>query len=145
MARDFKFEIVEHLVTLRTNDSGWSLELNLVSYNDRPAKYDIREWSPDHRSMSKGITLCDEEAEKISAAIAKRYFEQHAEDELPDMEQEIDAGPTDEADIVPFKKKSAPQPAARPKVEAKPKAKTPAKAKKSASSVVVPDGIQLPF
>jgi hypothetical protein len=27
--------------------SGWSKELNLISWNDRDPKYDLREWSPD--------------------------------------------------------------------------------------------------
>ena len=37
------------------------LELNRVSFNGAPAKYDIRTWSPDHTKMGKGITLSNEE------------------------------------------------------------------------------------
>lgn len=56
---DFKFEITEHLGTLSESARGWTKELNKVSFNDRPAKYDLREWDPDHQKMSKGVTLSD--------------------------------------------------------------------------------------
>ena len=46
--REFKFEIVESIVTLSTERSGWTKELNLVSFNDAPPKYDLRTWDPDH-------------------------------------------------------------------------------------------------
>ena len=41
---------------------GWNRELNVVAWNDNPAKYDIREWDETHERMSKGITLTAEEA-----------------------------------------------------------------------------------
>ena len=63
---DFKFEITEHLGTLSESARGWTKELNKVSFNDRPAKYDLREWDPDHQKMSKGVTLSDEEMEILS-------------------------------------------------------------------------------
>lgn len=58
---DFKFEIIKNIAVLYENAKGWTKEFNLVSWNDRPAKYDIREWSPDHKAMGKGITLTEEE------------------------------------------------------------------------------------
>jgi hypothetical protein len=58
---DIKFEITKTIGVLSTSEKGWTKELNLVSWNDRPAKYDLREWSPDHQTMSKGITLSKEE------------------------------------------------------------------------------------
>ena len=45
---EFTFEIEEHLLTLSENDKGWTKELNRVSFNGAPAKFDIRSWSPDH-------------------------------------------------------------------------------------------------
>jgi len=59
--KEFQFEIVEELLVLSTNDKGWSKELNRVSFNGAPAKYDIRTWGPNHEKMGKGITLSDEE------------------------------------------------------------------------------------
>ena len=58
---EFTFEIEEKLLVLSENDKGWTKELNRVSSNGAPAKYDIRSWSPDHTKMGKGITLTNEE------------------------------------------------------------------------------------
>ncbi len=55
-----KFEIEEKLGVLSTR-TGWSKELNLVSWNNRKAKGDIREWDEEHQKMGKGITLSKEE------------------------------------------------------------------------------------
>jgi len=58
---DIKYEITKHIGVLSESAKGWKKELNLISWNDREPKYDIREWSPDHEKMGKGITLTDEE------------------------------------------------------------------------------------
>lgn len=58
---EIKFEIVEHLITLSETAKGWTKELNRVSWNGADAKYDIRQWSPDHEKMGRGITLSEEE------------------------------------------------------------------------------------
>jgi len=58
---DIKYEITKHIGVLSESTKGWKKELNLISWNDREPKYDIREWSPEHEKMGKGITLSDEE------------------------------------------------------------------------------------
>lgn len=58
---ELKFEITKNIGVLSENAKGWTKELNLVSWNDREPKYDLREWSPDHDRMGKGITLTDDE------------------------------------------------------------------------------------
>lgn len=62
---ELKFEITEHLGDLGENSRGWSRELNLVSWNDREPKYDLRDWSPDHSRMGKGLTLTADELVKL--------------------------------------------------------------------------------
>lgn len=62
---DIKFEIVQSLGVLSTSPKGWTKELNLVSWNDREPKYDIREWSPEHDKMGKGVTLSKEEFDEL--------------------------------------------------------------------------------
>lgn len=62
---DIKFEIKETIGILSESAKGWKKELNLVSWNDKEPKYDIREWSPDHAKMGKGVTLTKEELEKL--------------------------------------------------------------------------------
>lgn len=61
MANDIKYEIERTIGVISQSASGWSKELNLVSWNGNPPKFDIRDWSPDHSKMGKGITLTDEE------------------------------------------------------------------------------------
>lgn len=51
------FNIIESLGVLSTSTNGWTKEVNVVSWNDRPAKLDIRDWDPDHNKMSRGIGL----------------------------------------------------------------------------------------
>lgn len=62
---DIVFEITKHFGVLSEEKSGWKKELNLVSWNNRAPKLDIRDWSPDHEKMGKGVTLSKEEAQKL--------------------------------------------------------------------------------
>ena len=63
--REISFEIKEHIGVISSNDKGWSKELNIVSWNGQPAKFDIREWDQDHQRMTKGITLLDRDMRKL--------------------------------------------------------------------------------
>lgn len=51
------YEIVEYIGAISSWESGWTRELNLISWNGAKPKYDIREWDEKHDRMSKGITL----------------------------------------------------------------------------------------
>lgn len=59
------FEIKERIGVIKPYPTGWNKELNLVSWNGSSAKYDIRDWDPEHEHMSRGITLHPEEMRKI--------------------------------------------------------------------------------
>jgi hypothetical protein len=72
MPVEFKYEIVEKIAVLSESSKGWTKELNLISWNDREPKYDIREWSPDGEKMGKGITLSDEEMVILKSALEGR-------------------------------------------------------------------------
>ena len=48
---DIKFEIKETIGVLSISSKGWTKELNLVSWNDKKPKYDLREWDPPHEKM----------------------------------------------------------------------------------------------
>ena len=61
---EISFEIVEHIGVLSTGSKGWTKELNLISWNGREPKYDLREWSPEHDKMGKGVTLSKDELNK---------------------------------------------------------------------------------
>ena len=62
---DVKYEIKETVGTLSKSSKGWSKELNLISWNGREPKYDLRDWAPDHTKMGKGVTLSVEELKKL--------------------------------------------------------------------------------
>ena len=49
---DIKFEIIKKIGVLSKTDKGWAKELNLISWNDREPKYDIREWSPNGQTTN---------------------------------------------------------------------------------------------
>ncbi len=66
---DIKFEIKKEIAVLSENAKGWRKELNLVSWNGAAPKYDIREWSPDHERMGKGVTLSVEEFMSLKEAL----------------------------------------------------------------------------
>jgi hypothetical protein len=62
---DIKYEIKETIGILAESAKGWKKELNLISWNDKDAKYDLRDWSPEHEKMGKGVTLSKEELAKL--------------------------------------------------------------------------------
>ena len=62
---DFSYEITKELGVLSENAKGWKMQLNMVSWNGKEPKYDIRTWSPDGERMGKGISLTAEEIEQL--------------------------------------------------------------------------------
>ena len=68
---DINFDIVKHFGVLSAEKNGWKKELNLVSWNARNPKFDVRDWAPGHEKMGKGITLSQEEAQKLVELLNK--------------------------------------------------------------------------
>ena len=62
---DIKYDIVEEIGGVSESSTGWTKELNLISWNNREAKYDLRDWAPDHAKMGKGITLSIDELRQL--------------------------------------------------------------------------------
>lgn len=62
---DTKYEIEEELGKLAESGKGWTKELNLVSWNGKEAKYDLRDWAPEHGKMGKEITLPRDELKTL--------------------------------------------------------------------------------
>lgn len=62
---EIKYEITEKFGILSESSNGWKKEINLISWNDKPAKFDIRDWSPDGEKMGKGITISLSEAKAL--------------------------------------------------------------------------------
>ena len=66
---EIRYEIIRHIGNLSESSRGWTKELNTISWNGGVPKLDIRDWAPDHEKMGKGITLTEEEAEKLVSFI----------------------------------------------------------------------------
>lgn len=66
------YRIIANVGILAKRPNDWSKEVNIVSWNEGPAKLDIREWSPDHDKMSKGITLTADEAQRLVDSVLAR-------------------------------------------------------------------------
>ncbi len=63
--KEIKFEIVRKLGILSDGGRAWRKELNLVAWNDREPKLDIREWNEEHTRMGRGVTLTRDEGGKL--------------------------------------------------------------------------------
>ena len=68
---EIKYEIIKTIGVLSTSAKGWTKELNLVSWNEREPKYDLRDWAPEHEKMGKGITLTEEEAKILKGLLGE--------------------------------------------------------------------------
>ncbi|AJA46286.1 hypothetical protein CPAST_c01860 [Clostridium pasteurianum DSM 525 = ATCC 6013] len=62
---EIKYEIKENIGVVSESPKSWKKELNIISWNGKEPKYDLRDWSPEHEKMGKGITLTLEELKKL--------------------------------------------------------------------------------
>ena len=58
---NIKYEIIKEIGIISTSSKGWNKELNLISWNDREPKYDLRDWDENHEKIGKGVTFTKEE------------------------------------------------------------------------------------
>ena len=66
---DIKFDIIEKLGTIREGSKGWSKEVNIISWNGRKPKVDIRDWDENNEKMGKGLTLTKEELKTLKGLL----------------------------------------------------------------------------
>ena len=62
---EIKFEIKETVGILSQSPKGWTKELNLISWNGKEPKFDLRDWAPEHEKMGKGVTLTVEDLKAL--------------------------------------------------------------------------------
>jgi len=67
--KDIQYEIAKEIAVLSESDSGYTKEINLVSWNGKEPKYDIRSFSPDREKCGKGITLTAGEVTRLLEAL----------------------------------------------------------------------------
>ena len=68
---NIKYNIVKEIGIISESKSDWKKELNLISWNEREAKYDLRDWSPNHEKMGKGVTLTADEVQELYKLLSK--------------------------------------------------------------------------
>lgn len=68
---EFKYTITQEIGILSESKSGWTREVNLISWNGAEPKFDIRDWSPDREKMGKGISLSADEIKKLKFILDK--------------------------------------------------------------------------
>ena len=68
---EIKYEITEHLGVISETARGWKREVNMISWNGREPKVDIRDWSPEHDKMSNGLTFTKDELVELTKIVEK--------------------------------------------------------------------------
>ena len=51
---EIKYEIQQTVGTISQSPKGWNKELNLISWNGKAPKYDLRDWAPDLYENGQG-------------------------------------------------------------------------------------------
>ena len=72
--REIQYEIVKEIAVLSTGDSGYTKEINLISWNGNEPKYHIRSLSPNREKCGKGITLNADVAAALLKALQKELI-----------------------------------------------------------------------
>ena len=67
--KEIQYEMVKEIAVLSAGDSGYTKEINLISWNGKEPKYDIRSFSPNREKCGKGITLTADEAAALLKAL----------------------------------------------------------------------------
>lgn len=70
-----KYEIIHHIGVIGEGSRGWRKEVNIISWNERKPKLDIRDWDETHDKMGKGITLNEEEVANLKKLLNELNLE----------------------------------------------------------------------
>ena len=73
MMKEIQYEIRQEIAVLSRSDSGYTKEINLISWNGKEPKYDIRSFSPNRERCGKGITLTETEAKQLLEALQAHF------------------------------------------------------------------------
>lgn len=73
ISSEISFKLLDRVGLIAVTPRGWNKELNIISWNGGQAKYDIRDWSPEHDRMSKGMTLREEELKGLHNLLLEKY------------------------------------------------------------------------
>ncbi len=66
-----QYDIIRHIGVIGEGSRGWKKEINIISWNNRAPKIDIRDWDENHEKMGKGVTLSKEEASSLKNILSE--------------------------------------------------------------------------
>lgn len=66
--------VIKKIAVISDEDKGYRKELNLVSWNGREPKLDLRTWSPEGQAL-KGITMTEDEAKELLKVLNGMFTE----------------------------------------------------------------------
>lgn len=87
--KELKYEIMEQYGVISERGKGWRREINSISWNDAEPKFDIRDWSPDHEKMGKGITLTEEELFNLIDIVKEKILSSKLPEDIPLFNDDI--------------------------------------------------------
>lgn len=73
--RNYNFQIHEEIAVISRKPGGWTLELNIVSFNGREPEYDLREWKDNHTHLRSGARFSESDLKPLVEVIRKRLEE----------------------------------------------------------------------
>jgi hypothetical protein len=68
-------EVIKKIALISGSETGFRKELNLVSWNGKEPKYDLRTWSPEGIAL-RGLTLTEDEAKELQKVLNEMFTEQ---------------------------------------------------------------------
>ena len=71
--KEIQYEIKQEIAVLSKSDSGYTKEINLISWNGAEPKYDIRSFAHNREKCGKGITLTETEAKELLEALQTHF------------------------------------------------------------------------
>ena len=67
--REIQYEIVKEIAVLSTGDSGYTKEINLISWNGKEPKYDIRSFSPNREKCGNRYKYTPEAMDELQKSL----------------------------------------------------------------------------
>ena len=67
-------KVIKKIALIGGSETGFRKELNIVYWNGKEPKYDLRSWSPEGIAL-KGLTLTEDEAKELQNVLNDMFAE----------------------------------------------------------------------
>lgn len=69
--KEITYEIIDHFGVYEEHSGGWKGEVNLISWNGKDPKVDIRNWDEERSKCSKGVSMSMEAARLLGEILVR--------------------------------------------------------------------------